>query len=272
MRRSSPSARCTGAAVSSAAAGMAQTRSPTCAAATTRKGANAGANTWYFAEGEGKFFNTFFSVANPQRRGGQRHGLLPGRHWEEVTQTVDVPANGPTHLLAHGLASSRPPPGRTGFATTVTSDACDVVAERADVLGAWRTVRHSRRSCGEGVTTPSAVAVRRGRAGRRRRLRHLRAALQPAPTPIDVTVKFFGAAASRSWPKTTRISGAGARNVAGHDLPDLANQAFAIRVDATQPFVAERAVYWRGLRGHATAGATARRASGALPRASRAAS
>jgi len=72
-----------------------------------------------------------------------------------------------------------------------------------------------------------------------------------------VTVKFFGNGGVQ-LAEVTRTMGPGTRdNVPSSVLPALANQAFAMQVEASQPIVAERAVYWRGLtEGHATAGAT----------------
>ena len=153
----------------------------------------------------------------------------------------------------------------------------------ADVLGAGRAFRHPRRPCGGG--RDHAVGARgclprasRARCGAAERLRHVRAALQPERDADrrhgevlrrqDGTMLAEDARApSVAWRATTcRRQDAARRS---------SNQAFCDPGrHPTQPFVAERAVYWRGLlEGTATAGATAAgAASGALPKVCRAAS
>ena len=71
------------------------------------------------------------------------------------------------------------------------------------------------------------------------------------------TVKFFGKMGTQLAEKSRAIGGAGPRNVR-RDTAGIPNQAFSIRATSTAAFVAERAVYWRGMtEGSATAGATA---------------
>jgi hypothetical protein len=222
------------------------------------KGANAGAKTWYFAEGEGKFFNTFFSVANSNATPATVTATYRNDAGEEFTQSDVVPANGRRTFWPTSMLSGVLPAGRAGFATTITSD-IDVVAERQMYWGPGAPFGISGGHAAMGVTNPAAQwlfaeGVQGGPGGFDTYL----LLFNQQATPTTVTVKFFGdggiplAEVVRTMPAGTRD------NVPASIFPALANQAFAIQVDASQPIVAERAVYWRGFsEGHATAGATA---------------
>lgn len=221
------------------------------------KGANAGAKTWYFAEGEGKFFNTFISVANANPTPATVTASYRNDAGQEFRQTDVVPANGrrtfwPTALLSPQLAE-----GRAGFATTVTSD-IDVVAERQMYWGPGAPFGIRGGHAAMGVTTPSprwlfAEGVQGGAGGFDTYL----LLFNQQQTPTTVTIKFFGNGGVQ-LAEVVRTMAPGTRdNVPASVVPGLANEAFAIQVDASQPIVAERAVYWRGLtEGHATAGVT----------------
>jgi len=119
------------------------------------KGANAGAKTWYFAEGEGRFFNTFISVANPNATPAAVTASYRNDAGEVFTQTEVVPANGRRTFWPTALLSSRLALGRAGFATTVTSD-IDVVAERQMYWGPGAPFGIRGGHAAMGVTTPSA--------------------------------------------------------------------------------------------------------------------
>jgi hypothetical protein len=225
----------------------------------SEKGANAGAKTWYFAEGEGKFFNTFFSVANSNATPATVTASYRNDAGEEITQSVEVPANGRRTFwpTAFKDLSDRLAPGRAGFATTITSD-IDVVAERQMYWGPGAPFGIRGGHAAMGVTTPSAQwlfaeGVQGGAGGFDTYL----LLFNQQTTATTVTVKFFGDGGV-ALAELVRTMPAGSRdNVPASIFPALANQAFAMQVEASQPIVAERAVYWRGFsEGHATAGAT----------------
>lgn len=223
----------------------------------SERGANAGATTWYFAEGEGKFFNTFVSVSNPNATPASVTASYRNDAGQEFTQTDVVPANGRRTFWPTALLSPQLETGRAGFATTVTSD-IPVVAERQMYWGPGAPFGIRGGHAAMGVTTPSAQwlfaeGVQGGPGG----FDTYVLLFNQQASPTTVTVKFFGnggvqlAQVSRTMPAGTRD------NVPTSIFPELDGQAFAIQVDASQPIVAERAVYWRGLtEGHATAGAT----------------
>jgi len=221
------------------------------------KGVNAGARTWYFAEGEGKFFNTFISVANANGTPAAVTASYRNDAGQEFTETAVVPANGRRTFWPTAMLSSRLPAGRAGFATVITSD-IDVVAERQMYWGAGAPFGIGGGHAATGVTTPAArwlfaEGVQGGVGGFDTYL----LLFNQQTTPTTVTARFFGDGGVQ-LAEVTRTMAPGTRdNVPASIFPALANTAFAIQVDASQPMVAERAVYWRGFsEGSATAGAT----------------
>ena len=136
----------------------------------------AAAKTWYFAEGEGKFFNTFISVANPNDTPATVTASYRDDAGVEVTQTDVVPGQRPTDVLADGGALRAPPAGprRLCHHRHLRSRRG---RRAADVLGAGRAVRHPRRPCGGG--RDHAVGAR-GCLPRASRARSLARATRPS--------------------------------------------------------------------------------------------
>ncbi len=221
------------------------------------KGANSGAKTWYFAEGEGQFFNTFISVANANGSPAAVTASYRNDAGQEFTETTVVPANGRRTFWPTATIGSRLTAGRSGFATTITSD-LDVVAERQMYWGAGAPFGIRGGHAAMGVTTPSSRWLfAEGVQGGAGNFDTYLLLFNQQATPTTVTARFFGNGGVQ-LAEVTRTMAPGTRdNVPASIFPALANQAFAIQVDSSQPLVAERAVYWKGFNeGHATAGAT----------------
>ena len=225
-------------------------------------GTDDGSRTWYFAEGEGKFFNTFISVANPGTSPASVTVSYRDDSGTEVKQVEVVPSRSRHTFWPTAVLSPRLRSGRAGFSTVVTSD-MPVVAERQMYWGNEAPSGIRGGHAAMGVTTPSAQWLfAEGiqgslTPGADPSYETFVLLLNPTTAPIDVTVEFFGQAGLK-LAEVTRSVGAGARGgVWAREVPALLNRAFAIRASAAVPFVAERAVYWRGLsEGTATAGAT----------------
>ncbi len=179
----------------------------------------------------------------------------------EVRQSEVVPAHARRTFWPTAVLNARLQAGRAGFATIVTADV-DVVAERQMYWGNGAPSGIRGGHAAMGVSTPAATWLF---------AEGIQGSLTPGADPsfdtfvllfnpssgsIDVTVEFFGQAGVK-LAEVVRTVGAGARGgVWAKELPALVNQAFSIRATATVPFVAERAVYWRGLsEGTATTGA-----------------
>ena len=232
------------------------------------KGANAASLKWYFAEGEGKFFNTFVSVANPSAQATRVNVAYLDDKGSQTVDSAVVEAHSRFTFWPTAVLSSKLVPGQAGFATIVESvvdasvgdgTAQPVVAERQMYWGPGAPFGIRGGHAAMGITTPSATwlfaeGVQGGSLGYDTYL----LLFNQQSTPTTVTVQFFGNGGVKLG-EVVRTMDPGTRdNVPGGSVPELANQSFAIRVDASQPIVAERAVYWRGLtEGTATAGATA---------------
>ena len=231
------------------------------------KGVPAGAFTWYFAEGEGKFFNTFISVANPNGVDTRVRARYLDDRGNAFTQEETVPANARRTFWPTAVLSPRFQAGQAGFATIVESidDAATgltrqpIVAERQMYWGPGAPFGIRGGHAAMGITAPSAQWLfAEGVQGGTLNFDTYVLLFNQNTTPATVSVKFFGdngtllAEVARTIPALARD------NVPSSIVPALANTAFAIQVDASQPIIAERAVYWRGLlEGHATAGAPA---------------
>jgi hypothetical protein len=65
----------------------------------------------------------------------------------------------------------------------------------------------------------------------------------PQPAPVDVTVTFLREG-DTSVTTTVQVAPFSRKTVSAATIPDLANRSFAVIVDAPQPVVAERAIYF----------------------------
>jgi hypothetical protein len=230
------------------------------------KGVAEGSYTWYFAEGEGKFFNTFISVANPNNVPTRVRARYLDDRGNAFTQEEVVPANARRTFWPTAVLSPRFQPGQAGFATIVESvdDATVgpkqlVVAERQMYWGPGAPFGIRGGHAAMGITTPSAQWLfAEGVQGGSLNFDTYVLLFNQNTSDATVTVKFFGDSGNLLAEVVRTIPALARDNVPTSTVPALANQAFAIQVDANQPIIAERAVYWRGLlEGHATAGATA---------------
>ncbi|WP_239492970.1 IPT/TIG domain-containing protein [Luteitalea sp. TBR-22] len=230
------------------------------------KGVEAGSYTWYFAEGEGKFFNTFISVANPNAVPTRVRVRYLDDRGAAVTQEQVIAANARFTFWPTAVLSPRFQPGQAGFATIV--EAIDdanvgpkqvIVAERQMYWGPGAPFGIRGGHAAMGVTQPSATWMfAEGIQGSTLNFDTYLLLFNQNATPTTVTVKFYADGGTELATVTRTIPALARDNVPTSTVPALAGQAFAMEVTATQPIVAERAVYWRGLlEGHATAGATA---------------
>ena len=230
------------------------------------RGAAAGAYTWYFAEGEGKFFNTFVSVANPNDGPTRVRATYLDDKGTAVVQEDVIPGNARRTFWPTAVLSPRFLPGQAGFATVVESiddpnagtARQPIVAERQMYWGPGAPFGIRGGHAAMGVTEPSAQWLfAEGVQGGALSFDTYVLLFNQNTAPATVRVKFYGDNGALLAEEERVITALARDNVPSSTLPALANQAFAIQVDADRAIVAERAVYWRGLlEGHATAGAT----------------
>jgi hypothetical protein len=193
--------------------------------------------TWYFAEGVQGAFDSFLLVANP------------GDVAADVTLTYLLDSGSPVVRTAtigprtRGTfwAGSVPELGFRSFATTVTSTQ-PVVAERAVYFGAAR--RWDGGTAAMGVTALStAWYFGEGASGPTFDLYLLLA--NPNPTAATATVTYL--LPNRTTVERTYAVAAQARRtvwVNGEGLGLTQATGLAMQVQADQPILAERAMYW----------------------------
>jgi hypothetical protein len=226
-------------------------------------GVNAPLNKWTFAEGaaDGPFgFQTYVLVSNP----GATDAFVQVRYYTndglEVTDSQTVAAGARRTFYANSaLLATLGPRAQYDFAIEVESlNSVPVVAERAMYWGPNLRGGHAA----VGVEPNSVWYFAEGIQGAPPINFDTFILLYNPSTSesIDVQVDFFGEAGlAKSVTKT--LAPRTRDNVWAADFPaELggADKAFSVRALNTlgKPFVAERAVYWRGLREGTTAAGT----------------
>jgi hypothetical protein len=227
-------------------------------------GVNAPQTRWMFAEGAtgGPFgFQTFVLVSNPSTTDTATvHVNFLTSLGERLIEGVTLAPGTRQTVWANGvIARQVGARERAEFAIDVESvNGVPVVAERSMYWSQGFYGGHAA----VGVQAHPVWYFAEGAQGGPANFDTYVLLYNPSPSDaIDVTVEFFGAAGVAKT-VTERIPAQSRRNVYAGQYPnELAgmDKTFAIRASSTQgqPFVAERAVYWRGMReGSASAGVT----------------
>jgi hypothetical protein len=197
---------------------------------------------WYFAEGAQGFFYTYLLLANPDASANTAtvDWLIEGA--PAVRRTVNLAPRSRTTIDA----GADPALVGRSFGIIVTF-AAPAVAERAMYFGTEPLFKAGHDSAG--VTTPSTRwFLAEGATGPFFETFILLA--NPNPTPADATLQFLTQSGA-SVTRTVTIPAMARHTIDIEGLspaaPELANEAVATVVTATQPIVAERAQYWPGV-------------------------
>ena len=210
--------------------------------------------TYFLAEGAtGAFFDEDLVIANPNAADAPVTVTLHVEGGASVTETRVLPARSGTTLRVDAL------PGLEAASASVqiSSDSgVPLAVERTQFWDATAYGGHTERA-GPGPATRWFFAE-----GGQGYFDTFVLVANPQAAPVDVTLTFLREA---DTPVTTTVQVApfSRKTIPAAMIPDLANRAFALIVDATQPIVAERAMYfgttatrlWSG--GAAAAGVTA---------------
>ena len=202
----------------------------------TEKASDAGASTWYFAEGAAGWFSTYLLLGNPQATANTAHVEWLREGEPVVTRSYQLLPHSRKTIDTRDDADLLD----RAFGAKVTFDQPGV-AERTMYFGdapLW--------SGGGAAAGQTSLATRwdfaEGATGSYFTTFLLLA--NPGTTAAAVTITYFP---QDGAPVTIADTlGAGqrmTRNIAFED-PSLANAAMAFRVESTQPIVAERAQYW----------------------------
>jgi hypothetical protein len=221
------------------------------------RGIDAGARTWYFAEGDARGFWTFFAVANPTDTPANVTVTYVDEAGQEVAEPRVIAPRGRATFFPSALLRAPGFAGRSsGFSTIVSADV-DVIAERQMYWGGGSGYDAGHAAMGIKTLSPTWLFAE-GSQGGATGFDTWLLLLNPSAQAVNVQLDFFGSE-GQLLAQTTRTVGARARaQVHAAELAALNGQAFSVRVSAPVGIAAERAMYWRGYReGHATAGATA---------------
>lgn len=227
-------------------------------------GANAPQTRWMFAEGAvggPHGFQTYVLVSNPSATDAAyvRVNLYTSAGEHLIEGAWIAPGSRSTFWLNDVVTRQLGARERAEFAIDVESTTgVPVVAERAMYWGPGLQGGHAAMGAQAAPTWYFAEGAQGGPVG----FDTYVLLYNPSPSDaVDIAVEFLGAAGI-ARAVTERVPPQSRRNVhAGQYPAELAGQdkTFAVRVHTPsgQPIVAERAVYWRGLReGTASAGVT----------------
>jgi YVTN family beta-propeller protein len=204
-------------------------------------GVTSPASTWYFAEGvTGSFFSSYLLLANA----GAVDASVVLTHLRETGDPVvthhTVPAR---QRLTVDLGSDDPALADSTAGTIVTSNH-PIVAERSVY---WPKPEWIESHTSAGVTEPGrSWALAEGRVGGPGDAQTFILLANPNAADADVTLTFLRAdGTTRIVPVvvpamqrvTFRIAGPGS------DIPELIDEHFGARIDATQPVIVERSLY-----------------------------
>ena len=227
-------------------------------------GVNAPQSRWMFAEGAiggPRGFQTYVLISNPSATDAATvHVNFLTSEGGRLIEGVTLPPGTRQTVWANGVFARQIGLDRADFAIDVESvNGVPIVAERAMYWDQGLNGGHAA----AGVQGHPVWYFAEGAQGGPAAFDTYVLLYNPSTTDaIDVSVEFFGAAGVAKQ-VTERIPAQSRRNVyAGLWPAELAgmDKTFAIRASSTggQPFVAERAVYWRNFReGTASAGVTA---------------
>jgi hypothetical protein len=205
-------------------------------------GATAPSTHWMLAEGAtGSYFTTFVLIANPND--------------DEAALTLTyLPATGSPvttmktlagrQRMTVNIATEDPSLASAAVSTDVTST-LPIVVERAQYWPqpTWHEAHNSF-----GVTSAAtACGLAEGRVGGAREEQTYILLANTGTQPSDVTITFLRENGAAPVVKTFTVKAASRFNVAiagaNSDVPELIDESFGARIDATQPIVVERSVY-----------------------------
>ena len=205
-------------------------------------GTPAPSTTWFLAEGAtGSYFTTFVLLANPNDQPVDVTLTYLPASGIPVTRTATIPAG---QRLTRNIALEDASLANAAVATQVTAS-LPIVVERSQYWGVpeWIEAHNS-----SGVTAPAtrwglAEGLVGGFDGAQTYILLANTGSQPA----TVTLTFLRTEGA-PLVKTFTVAPTSRFNVAvsgpGSQVPELADAAFGVRIDSTQPIVVERSLYW----------------------------
>jgi uncharacterized protein YkwD len=192
--------------------------------------------TWYLAEGEASFFDTYILLANATNSAASVTLSFLLENGNTITQTRSVPANARVTVYANDV------PGLRGnaFSTTITSN-IPITVERAMYFGS--NVRLFNGGHGAAAVAAPATSwfVAEGRTGPFFDMYLLLA--NPGSVAANATITFL--LPNGSTVVQNRLLNPTSRTTIHVDsVPNLADTDVSASITSDQPIIVERAMYW----------------------------
>ncbi|MFN8060888.1 MAG: fibronectin type III domain-containing protein [Vicinamibacterales bacterium] len=206
------------------------------AGAHTAKAATSPSTTWYFAEGNAGFFDTWFLVSNSNATASNITMTFLREDGQTVSRGYTVAANSRFSLLANAI----PELAGQGFSTTVSSS-LPVGAERAMYFGKPTWDGGHGTAGTTGASTNWFIAE--GRTGPFFDMWVLFS--NPNSQNVTASVDYLlpgGGVINRAYslPPTSRVT------IHVDDVAGLTDTDVSASISATAPIIVERAMYWPG--------------------------
>jgi hypothetical protein len=205
--------------------------------ATTAKALGAPSMSWYLAEGNSGFFDTYVLLVNPSST-MTAHTTISffTQSGKVVNTTRDVGPNQRVTIVTGDI----PELLMQSFGTTVQADA-PILVERAMYFRNGQPMFVGGAAAGAVSAPATHWFLPEGQAGGFFSTFILVA--NPNPTPVDLTIRYLTAGGVARTDHLTL--GATQRwTVNLNDLPELANSDVSTDISASGPVVAERSMYW----------------------------
>jgi hypothetical protein len=205
--------------------------------ATTAKALGAPSMSWYLAEGNSGFFDTFILLVNPSSTMTAHASVSFFTQSGQVVQTSrDVGPNQRVTIVTADI----PELLMQSFGTTVLSDA-PILVERAMYFRNGQPMFVGGAAAGAVPAPATHWFLPEGQAGGFFSTFVLVA--NPNPSPVDLTVRYLTAAGVARTDHLT-LAATQRWTVNLNDLPELNNSDVSTDISASAPVVAERSMYW----------------------------
>jgi hypothetical protein len=206
--------------------------------ATTAKALTAPSTTWYLAEGNVGFFDTFVLLMNPSTTTAANVGV---DFLTQAGQVVHIDrVVGPTQRVTVYTNNDVPELAWQSFGTTVKSDQ-PILVERAMYFRNGEPMFVGGAASGAVPAPATHWFLAEGQSGGFFATYVL--VSNPNSTPVDLTVRYLtGAGVARQ--DTITLQATQRLTLQLSDFPELNNQDVSTDISASAPVIAERTMYW----------------------------
>jgi hypothetical protein len=192
--------------------------------------------TWFLAEGNAGFFDTFILLVNPQNSPTNTTVDFLLDDGQVVSRSFDIPALGRQTIYANQI----PELVTRSFATTVHASQ-PILCERAMYFKNGDTMFRGGHSSAAVPSGATHWFLAEGQTGAFFETFVLLA--NPNPNPVDVTVRYL---TNNGVARTDQMTLAptSRATIVADEIPEIAETDVSFDISATGPIIAERSMYW----------------------------